>query len=352
VPGERPGATEDLLLGLLIALGNAMVGMVIEVIADWARFRKKDRRDVFTLSLAFVATLLNTGCDLLMVLTIAKGSQLDEAFLGTNTGYDRIFARELMVLLVPGYLILPYILTPLFDTTLPYHLGRWLVRSRNMRLMYAEQWLMPPEFDICWRYSDSLNNFTVSLSMMIFSTPNSWKIMAWLFGFFCLLIVIDTYKLLRSCKQTCFTTERLSAAFELWWSVPTGVLGGIAFWWAVKAEYFPQNWANWIPVFILLHIITYISCLLTFRFLLPQPKPAGWSYEECEDALVSEGMEWTVFNTNPIFCLRQKMLSVREPGERRHPCIPYEIGKQHLYTPSDSTPYAGVQKLDENEPAE
>lgn len=353
VPGERPGATEDLLLGLLIALGNALVGMVIDVIADWARFRKKDRRDVFTLSLAFVATLLNTGCDLLMVLTIAKGSQLDEAFLGSNTGYDRVFARELMVLLVPGYLILPYVLTPIFDNVLPYYIGRWLVRSRNMRLMYAEQWLLPPDFDICWRYSDSLNNFTVCLSMMTFSTPNSWRIMAWLFGFFCLLIVIDTYKLLRGCAETFFTTERLSAAFELWWSVPTGCLGGIAFWWAVKADYFPSFWANWIPVFILLHILVYISCLLALRSLIPQPKPAGWSYEECEDLLVSEGMEWTAFNTNPIFCLRQKMLGVHEPGERRDPCIPFVRGKQYLYTPSSSTPYAGVSlKVDGNEPAE
>lgn len=346
VPGERPGATEDLLLGLLIALGNALVGMVIDVIADWARFRKKDRKDVFTLSLAFIATLLNTGCDLLMVLTIAKGSQLDEAFAGTNTGYDRVFARELMVLLVPGYLILPYILTPLFDNILPYYVGRWLVRSRNMRLQYAERWLVPPDFDICWRYSDSLNNFTVALSMMIFSTPNSWLIMAWLFGFFLLLIVIDTYKMLRGSAQTFFTTERLSAAFELWWSVPTGVLGGISMWWGVKAEYLSHDMTNWIPVCILLHIVLYISCLLALRSLIPQPKPAGWSYEECEDALVSEGMEWTAFNTNPIFCLRQKLLAVREPGERRYPCIPFTKGKQYLYTPSSSTPYAGVQRVD------
>merc|ERR550514_1071319 len=131
IPGAQPAFLQDSLLGLLIALGNAIVAQVVSVVTLRSGFRQKDRRDMAILVLAFLATLLNTGIDIWVTLKIAQGKQLDAVSLGDHAGYDTVLARELMALIVPGYLILPYLFLPMVEHVLPYFLGIWFVRSRR-----------------------------------------------------------------------------------------------------------------------------------------------------------------------------------------------------------------------------
>ena len=39
VPGQAPSFTEDFLLGLLISLGNAIVGNAVEIVVGWCGIR-------------------------------------------------------------------------------------------------------------------------------------------------------------------------------------------------------------------------------------------------------------------------------------------------------------------------
>merc|ERR1719197_372932 len=98
-----------------------------------------------------------------------------------------------------------------------------IVRSTaDMRKSDAERALMCPDFDICWRYSDILNNFAVCLALLFFSSPNSYRIMGWLVVFFAMIFAIDHYKLLRQTSQTFYTTDTLSVTFSYLLCLPTG----------------------------------------------------------------------------------------------------------------------------------
>merc|ERR1719161_2778337 len=100
-------------------------------------------------------------------------------------------------MIVPGYLILPYIFVPLMEHVAPYYIGVWMVRSRRGTLCKSERCLMCPDFDICWRYSDLLNNFTVCIMMLFIVSAESYQVMVWLVVFVVLIYIIDKYKLLR-----------------------------------------------------------------------------------------------------------------------------------------------------------
>jgi hypothetical protein len=334
--GARTSFLEGTLLGLIITVGNAIIAIVIDIITKWAGFRQKDRRDMTILSLALLSTLLNTVFDLWMVLRISKGvgASGEGGSEGSSEGFDHIVARELFLMIVPGYLILPYLVTPLVEHVLPYWLGLWIVRSRNTSLRNAEECLKCPEFDICWRYSDLHNNFTVCTLMLFTVSPHSYEVMFWLVVFLMLIYGIDKYKLLRQTSQTFYTTRRLSNAASMWWCVPTGVLAAVTAWWASRADILPSQNASvtciivffvhcamWLCLYQLAH-----ACAKSRQEEIVETTP----YKEMCETLHAEGMMWSYFSTNPIYCLRSKYLGLKEAGSDTFPCIPYVPGRQHL----------------------
>merc|ERR1719240_1857787 len=101
-----------------------------------------------------------------MVLWITKGITPKDMLKGSLDKFDRTVAKEMFACIVPGYLILPYLATPLVEHVLPYWIGKWMVRSKRISLRDAEKCLECPEFDCVWEYSDMINNFTICLLML------------------------------------------------------------------------------------------------------------------------------------------------------------------------------------------
>jgi hypothetical protein len=331
IPGERPSMYQDTLLGLLISAGNAIVAKVVDIVTQWAGFCQKDRRDIAILSLAFLATLLNTGADIWIASEIAKGTALSDALEGQINSFDRAISRELMGVIVPGYILLPYLIAPFFEHVVPYYLGKWFVQSKRMSLRASEEILVCPEFDICWRYSDTLNNFTICLAMLLFATPYSYMVMCWLLAYLVLIYSIDKWKLLRYTSQTFYTTRRLNDAALFWWVVPTGVLAGIMVSWGCRCRLLPQHrTAEFVAIGVVAHIALYFLCGFFVRSLARPAQTEMTPYSEMCDKLRAEGKVWSYFNTNPVYCLRSKHLGIKEPGARHFPSIPYIPGKQWL----------------------
>merc|ERR1719331_1127822 len=155
IPGENPGFWEDFILGLLIALGNAIVGNVVELTVGWVGIRDKGTRDVVILYVGFCAVFLNTVLDLLFVMEVAKGTSLDGAFEGHRVGYDAALVEGVVAIIIPGYLILPYLAAPIFLYTLPYYVSIAIVKSRRVGIREAERSLEAMPFDVVpWRYID------------------------------------------------------------------------------------------------------------------------------------------------------------------------------------------------------
>jgi len=332
IPGHSPSVFEDLLLGLLIALGNVIVAAVIERVVPWYRPRAKLVRDFWVLTLGFAAIFLNTVFDLWLVLQIAKGIEMDEAFEGKHNGYERVLAAEIFVLIVPGYLFLPYFASPIFEHWLPFHMAKWIVRSRpSFATRQAELALEQPQFDICWRYADLINNFTICTLMLFFVSPGGWKVFLILILSIVTIYTIDYLKLLRFTNQNFYSTDNLSSTFTHMWALPLMCLLGVSLWWL------HQIWP--LPIYVpiiaaILHFTLYWT-LLHFIQYRGESEKLGVSeeipYKATLENLKAHGIFYDYFNTNPIFCLRHRYFpEVREPTGRNEKVFPFHPGKLYL----------------------
>lgn len=344
VPGAHGSGIQDFLLGLLIGIGNAIVGMIVDLTASTASFRTKDKRDATVVTVSFIATFINVMVDLMMTAAIVKGVRLDHAFEEDVKGYDLLLATHLYELIVPGYLFLPLVLQPIMTNLLPYFLSKGIVGSRWVPKRLAEQSLEQPEFDICWRYSDCLNNFTITLTLGALSSPYSWQVCACLVGYVVLVLIIDRLLLLRLSCMTMYTTNSLSVCFIILWVVPTGAVAALIGWWAWKAGLVSSP----IAVFLLVsfHILLY-SAILRYMWKSHAHnkkmahRMSDISYDNCYASQLRDGKPFTYFNTNLVFCLRTKYLPSQESGwhqiKSRHAhdpaspgCVPWVKGKMHL----------------------
>merc|ERR1719473_2290865 len=114
-----------------------------------------------------------------------------------------------------------------------------MIRSRrSIKQIDAEKALEHPPFDICWRYADMLNNFTICCVLLFLPSSYGWKTMLCLAGTYAGFFALDRYFLLYASSQTPYETFALSRAFCVGWSVPTGVLASLVAFWAVHARLF------------------------------------------------------------------------------------------------------------------
>merc|ERR1719253_1615956 len=122
---------------------------------------------------------------------------LEDAFHGRDAGYEPVVANEIFGLTVPGYLVLPYLGMPIGEHVLPYFLAKFLIRSHGkITLRSATKALRSPYFDICWRYSDILNNTTICVVLLFFTSNRAWMVMSVLLLFMGIIYTIDKYLLL------------------------------------------------------------------------------------------------------------------------------------------------------------
>jgi hypothetical protein len=355
IPGETPGFWEDFILGLLIALGNAIVGNVVELCVGWVGIRDKGTRDVVILYVGFFAVFLNTILDLLLVMEVAKGTSLDGAFEGHRVGYDAALVEGVVAIIIPGYLILPYIAAPIFLYALPYYVAIFIVKSRRVGIREAERSLEAAPFDVVpWRYIDFVNNIMVCLVMLCFTTPQSWVVFATLVFSFLLIITIDRYLLLRSLTEMMYTSNKLVKNFARLFVLPTASLCAISFWWGVKAGILP-DWTpaaafcvHFVVYLVLLEACSPVEVTMKSHFAqkiaekvhmeqLLEPTKMHTNYKEVEQAMENEGHFYSYWNTNAALCLRHRYLKEEVPGADPDHLSPYSHGKEILRMRRSST---------------
>jgi len=353
IPGKRPGFYEDLLLGMLISLGNAIVSQVIEFIIPWLRALTLNMRDYWVLVIGFTCIFMNTMFDLFLVLQMAKGIELDDALEGLHTGYERVLAGEMFVLIVPGYLFLPYIVAPIFERFLPHKLAQLIVRSRrNFATRQAERAIEAPHFDICWRYADFINHLTVCILMLSFVSPNGWKVFAVMICSYALIYVLDYYFLLRYSNWRDYSSDKLSDVFSVMLVLPLSALFGVVLWWAFQIFRYPFYLA-----IILLggNFALYLSVLLYIhrrehREWKP-PVDMEQTYEDTVKHLKnSEGIYYDYFNTNPVFCLRYRLLDELQGDKMHGNVVPFHAGKIYLQQHAEPFPRWRGHKIKKQEP--
>jgi hypothetical protein len=314
IPGIRPGFVQNLILGLLIALGNQLIAIVVDLVTSWMGFLYKDSRDVAVLALAFMGTLVATVFDLSVVAITAHGMVLEDAFHGRDAGYEPVVANEIFGLTVPGYLILPYLGMPIGEHVLPYFLAKFLIRSHSkVTLRSATRAMKSADFDICWRYSDILNNTTICVVLLFFTSNRAWMTMSVLFLFMAIIYAIDKYLLMFVSTPTVYDTHRLSEAFALWWCLPTTMLAGLVSWWGYRSS----NIQSYLFCFAIpfAHALLYLIAMNVLNvYLLQTDEKDPVLYPDMIRRLQKAGKPWDYFNTNPVFCLRTRYLGAEATG--------------------------------------
>lgn len=335
VPGHEVGKFADTALGLLIAFGNQLVTLVIEATTEKLGFLHADERNKVTMILVYLATVVNTVCDVAIVLIVMMGISANFSLYGTldQSHYQRVLAQELYALIVPGYLITPYLFAPIFEDLVPYFISSRLVRSSWPSVRYAERKLMCPEFDISLRYADLLTNFTICLALLMFESTSMYMIMLWLLICVLLLYGLDHYRLLRMTSVTWQLTEELSATFAYCWAVPTGLLGIIGVHWMIEARWLRPSRGTlklYLMAFALFHAIAYTSLLYMIRCSVTLTESCSTSYTEMCNEHWKDMRPYTYFNMNPVQVLRSWFLPEPEDERERKP---YVIGKEYFSVP-------------------
>mmetsp|Transcript_108660 Transcript_108660/g.249102 ORF Transcript_108660/g.249102 Transcript_108660/m.249102 type:complete len:914 (-) Transcript_108660:27-2768(-) len=363
VPGVSPTLLQDVLLGLLIALGNLIVATGVEMTARWAGFCSKDRQDIAILYGAFGATMVNTVFDLALTAIIAN-AMFHSSFSTDPVGYDRIVASQMFSLIVPGYLLLPHLLTPIFNHVVPYWLSYLLIRSRpGVTARQAREALQAGSMDLCWRYADILNNTTICVAMLFFISPNGYKTMAFLIVFLGMIYSIDKFLLLRTCSSMHLDSSRLAHTFSKLMSLPLSLLAGCVLFWGYRAGILLS------PLLLsggfMLHFVVYSflhgvaiswGSQAGSKEYRTQPYPDAYFQSCCTVLPDSHGRPRlaSVFNSNPIYALRTRFLGAEATGWRRQTewlykffpdktqrqsrmaaavssgCVPYRLGFEHL----------------------
>lgn len=310
IPGVRVGPVQDLLLGALIAVGNFIVACTVDVVVDRFDYRYKPDRDVHVMTLCFGCVFLNTICDIFMTLKYAQGASLDDAFdspIDKHLGYGRVLARELMSLIMPGYLLIPYLLEPLMRIVLPFWIGKLVARSdRRVTKQVAVAWLRPPPVELSWRYADVCNNLCVCWVLLFLASPRAGEAMLFYLVFLVLVGCIDKYCVLRE-NRSCHTSQLLHKRFCMLWGCPLTFLAASVGYWVHQSSL--EQYTGWhvICCFVVGHVVMYYS--LISLILREHEEELVEDYQHVLRRHEAVGRTSTYFNTNPFCILRHDALA-------------------------------------------
>lgn len=335
LPGQELSMHADFGLGMLIAFGNNLVCLMIDITTHHFGLLDKETLDTFTLGLIYVATATNTVLDIAIVLLALRGLSLDLALHGTLdlSHYDRILAHELYTLLVPGYLITPYLFAPVLEDILPAFVKKRLIRSsRGTSKFAAEKKYERPKFDLAWHYSDLLTNVTVCLPLLMFGTHHMYAVVLCLLLCYCLTYAIDHFRLLRATTRTWQCSSKLDVAFSYWWSIPTGSIGAIALHWAIEARWIQPHRSLekfMLVLYLLFHCICYCYAMRWLRChaLRKEDLDDGMSYDEMCKGHWRDFRFYDFVNTNPVQVLRSWLLPEKVAAKE---LVPFILGKEHF----------------------
>merc|ERR1719321_208989 len=323
IPGLRVTPLMDLVLGVLITIGNLMVNLAVEGAVDLVQLRYKPLRDVCVLYMCICFLLLNTVCDVAITVVLAEGINLDDAFskpVGPHAGYSRVLARELLALIMPGYLVVPYLVEPIFTIWLPKYLGIIVARvDARVKEPLATAWVHCIPIELSWRYADLVNNLSLCWLLLFLSSPRGWEACMYYIIFLCLISVIDRCTLLRIARSW-HTSRSLHKAFCFLLILPTGVLGMAGVFWIRNASHAVYQYDP-MTVYIvagLFHILVFVW--MHRRAHAGEQFVGGETYEQVYHRHLSHGRPGTYFNLNPIYELRKRAgLGQRGPAEGDHP---------------------------------
>eukprot|EP00928_Gymnodinium_smaydae_P007177 TRINITY_DN12595_c0_g5_i1.p1 TRINITY_DN12595_c0_g5~~TRINITY_DN12595_c0_g5_i1.p1 ORF type:complete len:1133 (-),score=116.83 TRINITY_DN12595_c0_g5_i1:462-3824(-) len=336
-------------MGMIIALGNAMISAVVTGLSEYIGFRHQSRARLMQLLVITPCVILNVICDFGVTFWAAHQKYSEE--MPTNEQFRLTYGlhylqNEIFDLLVPGYVIVPYLAEPFFTVMLKLWVGVWRIKSdKRISCDEAERLLVAGEVDIV---NPPLSDMIVVTSTfcVTFISPGSKHLQLWaaLVLFSVLTYGINRIRILRWQSKTFYSTDVLHRTQCYLWSLPVAVLAATFGMNVAGPQTLLQTFFFWFAGFFG-QLVLYIAFV---TFVLPAfrrpPKLQPKTYDEA-----SENVKATYMNTNPVEVLRSRLKDFQcERSEGYCPShirklVLYRPGREHLQPNADSH-YEGLDK--------
>lgn len=350
--GAQPPFTLAMTFCMVVVLGNAIMYEVCARVSDYIGFKTRDDRESCYLILYVIACMFNVILDMVttyfMCVRILDGlnfrtyygvrfSKLPTPSVEEFETYamQRMLAENTKAYAFPATFLIPFLIEPFITVIGPYYLGVLMVSTHSEWIgRDAELWMQAIPFDM-GRYGDLLLDMV--LGNLIFFFPGGYTL--WLFcgmaGSHAYIYFFDHARVLRTIPKCVYATIDVD-----WWAnwmmgpITGMILSCLIFKGNCRPKYDGYCFHNingaalieamWGVFF--LHTI--LHTLLLYYFIpLFNPNAtdmnADVTYEQA-----SKKFACTWFTSNPIHCLRSKLL--KEEGEGKY-CTFNVLGKEYLH---------------------
>jgi len=345
--GAEPPFIFAMTFTMVVVLGNAIMYEVCARVSDYVGFKFKGDRESCYMILYTVACMFNVFLDMVttyyMAWEIMKGLGF-RTYQGEKLGdvdnpqerfesyaMQRILAENTYAYSFPSTFLIPFLLEPFITIYFPLKAGELLV-SKHPKLVgwQAEGWLVAAPMEM-GRYADILLN--VVLGILIFYFPGGYTHSLFYAMVFSHMIIyaFDHWRVLNTIPTCVFAMMDVD-----WWSQAmmapcvSTILSCLVF--KANCNGYGYCIVGWWPLVAtcsyawLAHLIFH---LLILRYVVPLfGHPDTVTVGPAKDKVfkdVAEELACSWFTSNPIHCLRSKVIHNHSPH-----CMFWESGKEHL----------------------
>jgi hypothetical protein len=321
----------EVFLGLLVAAGNAMLAYAVQGATEYIGFRSQETLRLVQLYLTVPLVFINCVADMYITrkeaaVTLAgvpwtKGLWADllETFtpLDPNLWTYNAQVKSIFALLVPGYILIPYLGEPLCTIVAPLAIGIWRIAcDRSISPEEAERYLLPGEIEVINPpYGDMITTtMTMLFTFWLFPGPAVRNIYFWYLAFSIILYLQNRLRILRVHQYTYFGNDRLHRAESMLWALPIGILAMSA-WNAIYPRTYKNNGVHqddapagtdsWqLPPGMAGFFFHCLAWIFFVRFVVPTFVPRKIAdddtYEEEKSSAESHARYYDYLNTNPV----------------------------------------------------
>jgi hypothetical protein len=348
----------------VIALGNAIVGFTVCLLCDYVGAHHKWKQDVVALLIVVPCVMINILCDLWVTIRNVF-TMWERDYPGMDLANDWGFIMgygisainwHLFYLLIPGYVLLPYLGEPLATMLLPYWVGFWRVKSdTRIDERMAERVMAGGDIDIINPPYCDLICCTATMFFTLFM-PSSYQstLFMWLWFFCVFMYWQNKTRILRWHSETEYNARDLDMVEGYLWAFPLGLLAAA---WGQQLSWnisdcrdagADMNTCTTQPlgyIFFLIHVIVHL--LFTIKVLPcfdpPHHPDDTRTYEE-EVGKRPDNYR----NTNPIEVLRSihiheyRTTSIQESEDVE--LVFFHVGKEYLQNRSKMSFYEGERE--------
>mmetsp|Transcript_125983 Transcript_125983/g.245694 ORF Transcript_125983/g.245694 Transcript_125983/m.245694 type:complete len:912 (-) Transcript_125983:36-2771(-) len=337
--GDAQGDWATYVFGLIIAIGNGILYLVVYAGSTHMAFQRKGKRDVFNLIGSAIIAWTNTAFMLALQALAVQATRGDFEMQHNSERLVReelfrvLCADNLWYMLVPGILIVPDIAYFFYKYQLslvssikywvtiplwPIYYSKALRADPNITPWAAERAMEPPPMQLEFDYSNAIFIVSAAFLMLFFGTGPMMDVCIILFSWVLVTYFLQQYSHLRKLKVGEYTSLALSHSASVLWGVPLSMVA------CASANYARLSAGTANPS---LPIVAFVLALISYWLAVAVVLvivPSRCFQADTDYWTAQQELKYDFFNTNPVHVLKTLHLS------QGSPLVYFMRGKEYL----------------------